>query len=1337
LIALALPCAALAAFPGTDPNESPRTNTPNDPAFDRCEADDPDTPPADCDSYFEEQFGSFGFRPDTAQEAPGVATQYDNCAQLNQQGRNANVDAGDPQCSQISGVRADTAWKYSTGNPNVSVAILDTGIRWQNTELVNKVRLNSAELPLPKHTNGSDCTAYNCNGDGVFNVQDYADDPRVSVSAGDDTSDTGSNADAILDASDLIATFSNGADSDSNGYVDDIAGWDFFDNDNDPYDASSCCSAGGHGTGRALEAVAQTNNNAGDTGLCPRCQLMPLRIWDSFVTPTDNWALAVTYAADNGASVAEGAVGGLTNTQFARRAVQYADGKGMALMLVSSDINSANHNYPTNYNEAVYVAGSFPDTAPNNTCTGPGGLPGLGDVFPNPPPEFEEGCAQLLTSLGTIGVTPTAQPVTTSFFRNSNLTQYGGKADIVLMGTTGSENTGQAAGVAGLLESYARSAFAGSGLPAGLRGNETRQLLTMTAEDVLPQNTGSIGPPDKARAGWDPHFGYGRVDMAAAMARIHLKPGQPIPAGWPCGTRRTCIPPEAQIDAPDWFSPIDVGRVPAAGLQIRGRAAAPHEGDVGAWRVQYACGQDAADASFQNLPGASGSGPVNGVLGTLSKSLLTSLADQCSGEVASDAGRPAGAVADGVWPADPYPNPDPERHAFQIRLTVHEAAHPGNIGRYRKTLFAYRDDGNLAGWPKPLGPDASATAHVTGSGGESSPRLYDLDGDNKLDVLLATSSGELYGLHFDGTPVQSFNGGNPVRTDRMQVSRNHPIDPSLPIPRESLRVPVIGDINDDHEAEIVATAGERVYAWNLDGSRVAGFPVRVNPAFSDPCNPGAPHPCFDASDRQLTEQNHLKRGFIGSPTLVDLTGDHRLDIVAGALDQHLYAWDGSGDALPGFPVKLSTPGADGAEIVTSPALAELDGQHPREVIVATNEVVPGDPQLPGSIFDILNAFLGSATGSNPVYAVDGDGDIVDGWPVEVGVLAGDLLPLVLPGNDAAVLDVDGDGNDEVAVSAATSVSGQGPKLVDGDGSTIRTFQDTAANCPDQSEVVNLADYPSVGDLVGDGTPEVLKGGLTLFGAVNLLAPNQNLPFCHVEQAWNAATGVSLPGYPRATDDFQLLSQAAVARVAGSGAPRQALVGTGLFQVHAYGPTGLEAAGWPKFTGGWTQSTPAVGDANGDGKLDVAALTREGWSFLWRTPVPACGGSNNEWWTFHHDEHGSANRRGDGRPPGTARGLQARRNAGGSVTVSWRQPGDDWLCGRHSGRAVYQVLVSNSPIAHPNDGRVVATTSATGAAGQTVSRTFGRTVIGSARHVAVFHRDDAGNWGLLRSAPIPG
>ena len=57
----------------------------------------------------------------------------------------------------------------------------------------------------------------------------------------------------------------------------------------------------------------------------------------------------------------------------------------------------------------------------------------------------------------------------------------------------------------------------------------------------------------------------------------------------------------------------------------------PHAGEVGAWSVQYACGQDASDSSFQNVPGANGIGPVNGVLGTLSKGLLTSLAPSAPG----------------------------------------------------------------------------------------------------------------------------------------------------------------------------------------------------------------------------------------------------------------------------------------------------------------------------------------------------------------------------------------------------------------------------------------------------------------------------------------------------------------------------------------------------------------------------------------------------------------------------------------------------------------------------------------------------------------------------------
>jgi Ca2+-binding RTX toxin-like protein len=266
---------------------------------------------------------------------------------------------------------------------------------------------------------------------------------------------------------------------------------------------------------------------------------------------------------------------------------------------------------------------------------------------------------------------------------------------------------------------------------------------------------------------------------------------------------------------------------------------------------------------------------------------------------------------------------------------------------------------------------------------------------------------------------------------------------------------------------------------------------------------------------------------------------------------------------------------------------------------------------------------------------------------------------------------------------------------------------------------------------------VIKGGLTLNGALNLLAPNQNLPFAHVVQAWDSGTGAPLPGYPVPSDDFQLVSQPAVARVGGPAGERQTLYGTGLYQLHAYGPGGAEPADWPKFLGGWVQATPSVGDVDGDGELDVAAVTREGWSFLWGTGAPACtAGStstNQEWWTFHHDEHGTANYGHDARPPGTATGLAAAAGANGVTELSWAAPGDDWMCGSAES---LRVIVADGPINSPGDGETVVQRGAGGGVGHQETATLSVAQRGGATHAAVLYRDDAGNWGLVRGVQLP-
>jgi hypothetical protein len=72
----------------------------------------------------------------------------------------------------------------------------------------------------------------------------------------------------------------------------------------------------------------------------------------------------------------------------------------------------------------------------------------------------------------------------------------------------------------------------------------------------------------------------------------------------------------------------------------------------------------------------------------------------------------------------------------------------------------------------------------------------------------------------------------------------------------------------------------------------------------------------------------------------------------------------------------------------------------------------------------------------------------------------------------------------------------------------------------------------------------------------------------------------------------------------------------MYDLRAYSLGGVVPDGWPKFTGGWVVSTPATGDFVGDGKLDVAIMTREGNLFVWRTKGSASQAA--EWPKYQHD-----------------------------------------------------------------------------------------------------------------------
>src|SRR5581483_8243707 len=75
----------------------------------------------------------------------------------------------------------DQGWRVTTGRPDVTLAVLDSGIRWDDAGAMNdvrrKIRLNRGELSgpnKPRNDNapkeGVDCSTYDGNGLGGYDL---------------------------------------------------------------------------------------------------------------------------------------------------------------------------------------------------------------------------------------------------------------------------------------------------------------------------------------------------------------------------------------------------------------------------------------------------------------------------------------------------------------------------------------------------------------------------------------------------------------------------------------------------------------------------------------------------------------------------------------------------------------------------------------------------------------------------------------------------------------------------------------------------------------------------------------------------------------------------------------------------------------------------------------------------------------------------------------------------------------------------------------------------------------------------------------------------------------
>jgi len=210
-------------------------------------------------------------------------------------------------------IDAPEAWDIEIGSPDVVIAIIDSGIDYTHPDLATNIWNNMDEMP------------------------------------------------------------GNGIDDDSNGYIDDVMGWDFEYDDSDPKDG--LC----HGTLCAGVAGAVSDNGIWGAGVAWNCKIMPVQVLDEM--GSGDWvniSAGIKYAADNGADVISLSIGGPSSSVM-RDAVNYAYDKGVFLCAAAGNSNTMMKSYPAAYENVTAVA----MTNQNDSRVSPedGGGPGFGSNY--------------------------------------------------------------------------------------------------------------------------------------------------------------------------------------------------------------------------------------------------------------------------------------------------------------------------------------------------------------------------------------------------------------------------------------------------------------------------------------------------------------------------------------------------------------------------------------------------------------------------------------------------------------------------------------------------------------------------------------------------------------------------------------------------------------------------------------------------------------------------------------------------------------------------------------------------------------------------------------------
>jgi subtilisin family serine protease len=317
------------------------------------------------------------------------------------------------------------AWKTTTG-AGITVAVVDSGVNGAVTDLQSQVGANTREIP------------------------------------------------------------GNGIDDDHDGLVDDVRGWDFISNDNDPVDQM------GHGTHVAGIIAAESGNGAGVEGVAPDARVLPIRVLNGGGAGSDSTiAQGLDYAGDLGIRIVNVSLGGPGASQTLTDAM--AAHPGTLYVIAAGNSNADN------------------DGAPEYPCTAP------------------------LDNVLCVGASDEAD-------RKASFSNYGAHTvDVFAPGTdiVSTLNTGNYGFMSGT-----------SMAAPNVAGVAALALAANPAATTAQLKQAIIGSVDSAPALAGLSVSSGRVDAPAAVAAIRAMPLEAQPTGTPQPTATPAPPPAPAEPAP-------------------------------------------------------------------------------------------------------------------------------------------------------------------------------------------------------------------------------------------------------------------------------------------------------------------------------------------------------------------------------------------------------------------------------------------------------------------------------------------------------------------------------------------------------------------------------------------------------------------------------------------------------------------------------------------------------------------------------------------------------------------------------------------------------------------